>query len=355
MIKLKKYKMRSAVLIKNNSNLKILELNFNDQLKKGQVLVKIYYTGICGSQIGEIEGIKGKDKYLPHLLGHEATGLVIKIGKGVKKVKKNDKVILHWKQANGLSSENPEFFYKNKKINAGPIATFNEYAIVSENRLSKIPRGIKMREAVIFGCAATTGFGVVNYNAKIKKNESVVVFGSGGVGLNIIQSAYLKSAHPIIAVDIFENRLKFAKKFGATHFLNTKNKTNKLIFNEISKLTNNKGPDVFIDNTGNTKIIELGYSLINSKKGRLILVGVPNYKKKISIKTLPLHLGKKIIGSHGGNIKPNRDIIKIVTNFKENKVNLGKFYVKEYKLNQINKAISDMKFGKISGRCLIKM
>ncbi len=346
--------MKSAVLFKTNSKLRLLDINFSDKLTKGQVLVKISFSGICGSQIGEIKGVKGKDNFLPHLLGHEASGIVVKVGNGVKKVKKKDKVILHWKKSNGLSAQNPKYFFKNKLINAGPITTFNEYSIVPENRITKIPKNINLREAVIFGCAATTGYGVVNYNAKIKKNNSVVVFGSGGVGLNIIMSANIKLAKQIIALDNYKNRLEFSKKFGATNIICTKNKSLKEIKKSILEVTGDKGPDIFIDNTGNVKIIELGYEIIN-KKGKIILVGVPNYKKKIKIYTLPLHLGKKIIGSHGGSIYPKRDIPKIANNIKKNNIDLNNFYEKTYTLNKINNAISDMIRGKISGRCLIKM
>ena len=104
----------AAILHKQNSNLNIGKIRTQESLLKGQVLVKINYSGICGSQIGEIKGVKGKDNYLPHLLGHEGSGTVIKKHSSVKKVKLGDFVILHWKKSQGIQSVNPEYFFGNK-------------------------------------------------------------------------------------------------------------------------------------------------------------------------------------------------------------------------------------------------
>ena len=121
----------AAYLNELKANLKIKKIKFKDELKKGQILVKLKYSGICGSQIGEISGIKGKDKYLPHLLGHEASGVVVSKHPGIKSVKKNDHVVLHWKKSNLLQSKTPQYFDGNKKINAGSVTTFNQMAIVT--------------------------------------------------------------------------------------------------------------------------------------------------------------------------------------------------------------------------------
>ena len=138
-------------------------------LSKGQVLIKIQYSGVCGSQIGEIDGVKGKDKFLPHLLGHEATGVVIKKNKSVKKIKLKDRVILHWKKGGGFNSKTPVYFCKGKKINAGWVTTFNNYAVVSENRITKLPKNLTMKQGVIFGCALTTAYGVIFNDVKFQK------------------------------------------------------------------------------------------------------------------------------------------------------------------------------------------
>ena len=134
-------------MVRQNSSLVIDEISLPQKLLKGQVLVKMFYSGICGSQFGwKFSGVKGKDKYLPHLLGHEGVGEVIDYGYKVCKVKKGDKVLLHWMPASGLSSEYPKYTWKNKIVNAGSIATFNSYAVVSENKITKISKKLKIKK-----------------------------------------------------------------------------------------------------------------------------------------------------------------------------------------------------------------
>ena len=270
---------RAAVLFKQNNNLKIISIKSKNKLSRGQILVKIFYSGICGSQLGEISGVKGKDKFLPHLLGHEGTGIVKKVGPGVKYFKAGDKVILHWKKSKGIDAKNPTYYFKNKKINSGKVTTFSEFSIVSENRLTKIPIGLNYKDAVIFGCAATTGFGIVNRDVKIKKDDSSLIFGCGGVGINILQAASINKSNPIIAIDKFTKRLKFSKKHGASHFLNFKGNFGELR-SKIFKILKDKPLDYFIDTTGNSKVIEFGLKIINSKKGNLVLAGVQKKKRK---------------------------------------------------------------------------
>src|SRR6185295_5109932 len=176
-----------------------------DALLAGQVLVKVHCSGICGSQLGEIDGAKGADKFLPHLLGHEGSGTVVGIGPAVRHVKTGDKVVLHWRKGLGIEASPPQYQWNGKVVNAGWITTFNEYAIVAENRVTPIPADSDMEVAALFGCAVTTGFGVVVNNAKLK----------------IVQAAALTSAYPIIAVDLHDTRLQLAKTMGATHIIQT--------------------------------------------------------------------------------------------------------------------------------------
>ena len=344
-------KMKAAILTELKAPLIIAELELPNELTIGQVLVKIHYSGICGSQLGEIDGAKGPDNYLPHLLGHEGSGEVIAIGPGVKHVKPGNTVVLHWRKGLGIEADPPVYNWDGKKVNAGWVTTFNEYAIVSENRITAIPNDSDLEVASLFGCAVTTGFGVIENNTKLRIGESVVVFGAGGIGLNVIQAASLVSAYPIIAVDIFDNRLELAKQMGATHIINSK-----LIDarTAILEIVGNSGVDAFIDNTGQPAIIELGYQ-ITIPQGRVTLVGVPKKGNNITIYSLPLHFGKSISGSHGGESIPQVDIPRYNNLYKAGKLSLRNLLTKTYSLEKINEAISDMRTGAISGRCLIKM
>jgi len=343
-------KMLAAILVKQKSQLLIDEISLPTKLSVGQVLVKIFYTSICGSQLGEIDGNKGSDPYIPHLLGHEASGKVIAIGTGVKTVHPGNHVVLHWMPGIGIQADPPVYSWKNEPLNAGLVTTFNEYAIVSENRLTNIPKDFDLTLATLFGCAVTTGLGIVNNSANIKIGESVVVFGAGGVGLNTIQGAAMVSADPIIAVDLYYHKLDFARQFGATHVVNSI-KENPI--NTISDILP-KGADIIIENTGNFKVIEAAYSLVSST-GKVILVGVPEVNSKISIYTLPLHFGKKIVGTKGGECLPHIDIPRYIHLFNNGKLELKKLITDQFSLLDINVAIDKMRKGNIKGRCLIRM
>jgi len=343
--------MKAAILVEQKKPLVIDDIQLPNTLEVGQVLVKVHFSGICGSQLGEIDGAKGPDKFLPHLLGHEASGTVIEIGAGVKHVKPGDVVVMHWRKGLGIEGAPPNYLWQGKKLNAGWIATFNEYAIVAENRLTPISADSDLEVAALFGCAVTTGFGVIENNAKVKIGESVVVFGAGGVGLNIVQAASIVGAYPIIAVDMFDNRLELAREMGATHLINSKNVDAKKAILDISGLN---GLDCFIDNTGNPAIIELGYE-ITKGNGRVILVGVPRKGANIDIYSLPLHFGKILTGSHGGESIPNEDIPRYQNLFSNGRIKLRELLTEKLDLEDINIAIDNMRNGNTSGRCLIRL
>jgi len=343
--------MKAAILVELGKPLVVDEVELPLSLEVGQVLVKIHYSGICGSQLGEISGAKGVDNYLPHLLGHEASGTVLEIGPGVKQVKPGNKVVLHWRKGLGIEGAPPLYQWQGKKLNAGWITTFNEYAIVSENRVTPIPSDSDMEVAALFGCAVTTGFGVVENNARVRIGESVVVFGAGGIGLNIVQASSLVSAYPIIAVDIYDNKLELAKLMGATHVINSSSCDAR---QAILDIVGNAGVDAFIDNTGQPAIIELGYQM-TKPQGRVTLVGVPRKGNTINIYSLPLHFGKGLSGSHGGEAVPNVDIPRYQNLFTAGRIKLRELLTERMLLDDINIALEMMRSGKTSGRCLICM
>jgi len=233
--------MKSAILVQSKKPLVVAEIDLPTKLEFGQVLVKVCYSGICGAQINEIDAVKGPDKFLPHFLGHEGSGIVEKIGKGVTTVKTGDHVVLHWRKGDGIESVTPKYFWNGKKLNAGWITTFNEKAVISENRLTVLPLNFDMRIAPLLGCSVTTGFGVVNNDAKIKIGQSVLIFGIGGMGLNIAYAASLVSAYPIVGVDIHKEKIEMGKKFGLTHGIVANSSDLK---KEICNIVGDKGPEI---------------------------------------------------------------------------------------------------------------
>lgn len=340
--------MKSAILVESKKPLIVEDVSLPNQLEFGQVLVKIFYSGICGSQINEIDSIKAPDKYLPHLLGHEGSGIVEKIGQGVTRVKPGDHVVLHWRKGSGIESSTPNYLWNGKKLNAGRVTTFNEKAIVSENRLTPIKKDFDLKLAPLFGCSVTTAFGVVNNDAKVKIGQSVVIFGVGGVGLNIAQAASMVSANPIIGIDVFQEKLDVGKKFGLTHIFKGDLEN---FEKDINEIIGNNGADIVIETTGNTKVIEKAYQL-TAPNGKTILVGVPN--KNISIYSLPLHFEKVLTGSHGGSAVPDVEIPRYIRLIDQKKMSLQNIITHEFKLNEINKAIELFRTGK-AGRIIINM
>jgi S-(hydroxymethyl)glutathione dehydrogenase/alcohol dehydrogenase len=342
-------RFRAAVLVGQKKPLVVEELEV-PQLKLGQVLVRVLVSGICGSQVGEIEGVKGPDRFLPHLLGHEGCGEVLEVGEGVRQVKAGDRVVLHWRKGAGLESVPPVYESRLGKVNAGWVTTFNEYAVVSENRVTRVPADFEPDIAALFGCAVTTGFGVVNNDARLGIGESIAIFGAGGIGLNIVQGAALAGANPIIALDRFDNRLELARELGATHVINV---TTSDAHEEIRRIVGQEGVDVAVDNTGNVDVIALASRMTNDH-GRTVLVGVPPQGSTAAISTMPLHFEKRLVGSHGGGSRPAVDIPRYVRLVQQGRLCLAPILGGRYAIDEINQAVLDMTSGRAAGRPMIR-
>jgi len=341
---------RAAILTELKTPLTVTEIELPSALAPGQVLAKIHYSGICGSQLGEIDGAKGQDRFLPHLLGHEASATVLAIGPGVRHVKPGDTAVLHWRKGPGIEAETPKYSWQGRTVNAGWVTTFQEYTIVSENRVTPIPADSELDVAALFGCAVTTGFGVVQNNARVRIGESVVVFGAGGIGLSIVQAAAAVGAYPVIAVDRYPAKLELARHFGASHGIDSSATDARAA---IAEVVGGAGLDVFIDNTGQPPIIEMGYDLVTGQ-GRVILVGVPKNGNTININSLQLHFGKMLTGSHGGEAIPQEDIPRLMRYYRQGKLELRGLLTNEYTLDEVNTAVAHVRDGTVTGRCTIK-
>lgn len=339
-----------AILTGISYELDVAEIRTTTQLRFGQVLVQVHYSGVCASQVHEIDGLKGPDHFLPHLLGHEGSGTVLEVGEGVRFVKPGDHVVMHWRPGNGIQSANPIYDWDGKTVNAGSVTTFNSRAVVSENRLTPIPNWFDLRLAPLLGCAVTTAFGAIGNDAQVRIGESIVIFGVGGVGLAAVMAARLTTANPIIAIDLDQKKLDIALGLGATHVIDARQQDTKSV---LRSLLGDEGADVVIETTGVKTVIETAYNIC-SPIGRTVLVGVPDPKDPALIPTLPLHFGKKLIGSHGGSSKPHIDIPRIVRLVEQGKLDLSTIPLTERPLSKINDAITDLRTG-VPGRQLIKM
>ncbi|SVC08821.1 uncharacterized protein METZ01_LOCUS261675 [marine metagenome] len=282
-------------------------------------------------------------------MGHEGSGVVEKCGPGVTTVKKGDKVVLHWRKGNGVQSETPKYIWNDEPINAGWVTTFNEYAIVSENRVTTIPDESDMKTAPLYGCALTTAFGILHNEAHIKSGESMVIFGVGGVGCALVLVSSLISVYPIVAIDINDSRLEKAMHFGATHTINSEKDDLRKMINKMFP----NGVNIVVDTTGLKSIMELSYELTASH-GKTVFVGITEAGKKISINSTPLHFGKSLVTSYGGSSNPSNDIPRLIQLQQIGRFNLNEMITHEYSLEKINDAFDYVMNGD-GLRCRIKM
>ncbi len=341
-------KTKAAILYKLNSPLVIEEVEI-PRLKRGQVLVKILCTGVCRAQYNEIIGLKGPDRYLPHMLGHEGSAIVEDIGPGVTKVKKGDYVILSWIKGDGLDAFRTAYKKNGRVINAGAVTTFSEYSVVSENRVTKITKKIPADVAAVIGCAIATGAGIVNNTLKVKTGSSIAVFGVGGIGLSAILAARQKKCSKIIAVDVSEKKLKFAKKLGATHGINAALGD---VASKIKEIVPG-GVDNAVDASGARRAMEGAFAAINYS-GTLVIAGNLARNEKISLHPFELIKGKKILGTWGGETIPQRDFPKYVNAYCSGQLPLHKLITHRMKLEEINQAFSLLKKGG-AGRIIIDL
>lgn len=334
--------VRAAILQELNAPLIIKKITLPDLLP-GQVLVKVYYSGVCRSQLMEVKGGRGPDPWLPHLLGHEGSGEVLAIGEGVTKVKPGDAVILGWLKGSGLEAPGARYRCGDEIINSGRVTTFSTHTIVSENRVTLKPEGLPMDVAVLFGCALPTGAGMVLNQVQPLSGATVAVVGLGGVGLSALMALKGFDCAQIIAIDISTEKLALAKDLGATHTLQVGQHS---IHEEIMTLTGD-GVDICVESAGSVETIELGFSLIRKGGGRLWFASHPPEGQLIRLAPHDLISGKHIFGTWGGSSFPDRDVPIMTELFRKGQVPLERLLTKRYRLDQVNEALADLEAGKV--------
>ncbi|MDB9865776.1 zinc-binding dehydrogenase [Candidatus Thioglobus sp.] len=341
--------INAAVLSELNKPLVIKKLETRP-LESGQVLVKILYSGICRSQLMECNGHRGEDKWLPHLLGHEGSGIVQEVGPDVKKFSQGDEVILSWIKGSGIDAKGALYDADSEVINSGQVTTFSNYSVVSENRLFKKPKYLDFDTAILFGCALPTGAGMVINETSVKKDSLFIVIGLGGIGLSAVAMLLSLNVKKIIAIDISSKKLDLVKSWGVSNVINAKKSNLHTLVHNIFPV----GADYCIESAGQVSTIELGFSLLNPHKGKLLFASHPPEGEKIKLFPHDLISGKKIAGSWGGGILPDRDIPILFQKFSKANFPLNSFLTKPYSLFDINQALKDLESGEVL-RPLIKM
>lgn len=342
-------KMTAAVLEQCGQPLRLLELEI-PKLKRGQVLVQIHYSAICRSQLMEVNGFRGDDKWLPHLLGHEASGVVVDVGPDVTKAKVGDEVILTWIKSSGIESATPQYSHYGRTINAGPITTFSNYSVVSENRVVLKPDELDMDVAVLFGCALATGSGMALNEIQPADSDLILVLGLGGVGMGALLTLLALGHRNVFAADKDHTKLALAKSFGASA-LKVASKTG---FLNSVKRTVPQGFNYCIEAGGSAETIELGFAALNPTSGTLLFASHPPNEERIALSPHELISGKHIRGSWGGAIAPDGDIPRLAKLFSGNRAQLETLIQNKFELNQINRAVELFSNGSIF-RPIIKM
>lgn len=328
---------KAAILVESHKELLIDEIEIPRALFGNQVKVKLIYSSICGSQLGEIDAIKGPDKFLPHLLGHEGIAEVLEIGPEVKRIKKGDRVILHWMKNLELDTINPSYMSKSGKINAGPIATFSEIAIIQENRMTKISSNLPDNYFSFIGCGALTSYGVLTNDLALDPNDNLLVTGVGAIGLLIIQLASTLGCKKIFIMDSNPQKIKFAQAIAD------------VIPVEFEDLESSQKFQKIAETTGNKRVIESCYASLDLP-GTLCLVGVSPNNSKIEIDPMPLHYGKKIIGSFGGSVMPIDDIKVLIGLIESGAFRPWDVSGPNVKLEELNEAIKLIRSGHLLGK-----
>jgi len=337
--------IKAAVLTSVGEPLEIIDNIEVPELKPGHVLVEILFAGLCHSQLMEVRGKRGYDAWVPHMLGHEGTGVVIKTGKGVSKVKVGERVVLGWIKGQGMDPGGVLYRTTDGKvINAGGVTTFSDYTVVSENRLVSIPDGTPDDLGVLYGCALPTGAGIVMNDIKPEKGSRIAVLGLGGIGISALMVARLYNPSLLIAIDIEDSKLDLAYKLGATHMVNS------LLIDPVQAimdLTNDRGVDYVIEAAGLSSTISQGFAMVRRNGGRCIFASHPESGELVCIDPFEMISGKSLEGSWGGSSNPDRDIPIFGKHYSEGKIDLTHLISHTYTLENINDALDDLEKRKI--------
>jgi S-(hydroxymethyl)glutathione dehydrogenase/alcohol dehydrogenase len=358
-------KTRAAVAFEAKKPLEIVEVDLEGP-KAGEVLVEIKATGICHTDAYTLDGFDSEGIF-PSILGHEGAGIVREVGPGVTSVKAGDHVIplytpecrqcksclsgktnlctaIRATQGKGLMPDGTSrFSYQGKPIyHYMGCSTFSNFTVLPEIAVAKIREDAPFDKSCYIGCGVTTGVGAVVNTAKVTPGANVVVFGLGGIGLNVIQGAKMVGADKIIGVDLNPEREAMARKFGMTHFINPKDHAN--VVDAIVQLTDG-GADYSFECIGNTKVMRDALECTHKGWGRSIIIGVAEAGAEISTRPFQLVTGRKWEGSAFGGARGRTDVPKIVDWYMEGKINIDDLITHKLKLADINKGFELMKSG----------
>ena len=335
--------IQAAVLTELAKPLEIYDGIAVPELKPGQVFVKIAYSGVCMSQVMEQSGARGADPWIPHMLGHEATGRVVSTGSEVVKVAPGDLVVLGWIKGEGAECGGCQYPHGDQVINAGGVTTFSTHAVVSENRLVKLPEGVPLDIGVLFGCAMPTGAGIVLNELNPRPGSKIAVFGVGGIGTCALMATMMHDFSQVIAVDVSPEKLALARELGATHVIDASKNAPVPVIREITE----GGVDYAVEASGHVRVIEQAFDATHPKRGLTVFASHPKAGEKISLDPHAMISGRQIRGSWGGGCDPDRDVPRFAEMYRSGRLPLERLLTRRYGLDQINEALDDLKAGRV--------
>ncbi|MEB3415990.1 S-(hydroxymethyl)glutathione dehydrogenase/class III alcohol dehydrogenase [Alteriqipengyuania sp. WL0013] len=358
-------KTRAAVAFAPKQPLEIVELDLEGP-KAGEVLVEIMATGICHTDAYTLDGLDSEGLF-PSILGHEGCGVVREVGAGVTSVKPGDHVIplytpecrqckmclsgktnlcsaIRETQGKGLMPDGTSrFSYKGETIyHYMGCSTFSNFTVLPEIAVAKIRADAPFDTTCYVGCGVTTGVGAVTNTAKVQPGDTVVVFGLGGIGLNVIQGAKMAGADRIVGVDINPSKKEWGEKFGMTDFVNPK-ETSDVVAHLVELLDG--GADYSFDCTGNTDVMRQALECCHKGWGTSIIIGVAEAGKTIETRPFQLVTGRNWRGTAFGGAKGRTDVPKIVDWYMNGKIAIDPMITHRLSLDEINKGFDLMHAG----------
>ncbi len=359
-------KTRAAVALQAGKPLEIMELDLEGP-KAGEVMIELKATGICHTDAFTLSGDDPEGAF-PAVLGHEGAGVVVEVGPGVKSLKPGDTVIplytcecreCKWclnpktnlcqavraTQGQGLMPDGTSRFSLDGKpiLHYMGCSTFSNYTVLPEVSVAKIREDAPFDKVCYIGCGVTTGVGAVVFDAKVEEGSNVVVFGLGGIGLNVIQGARLAGANKIIGIDLNPNRVDLAKKFGMTDFINPKDVHD--VVEAIIDLTDG-GADYSFECIGNVNTMRQALECCHKGWGESIIIGVAGAGQEISTRPFQLVTGRVWRGTAFGGARGRTDVPRIVDWYMDGKINIDDLITHTMPLEDINKGFDLMHEGK---------
>ncbi|MDQ3247045.1 MAG: S-(hydroxymethyl)glutathione dehydrogenase/class III alcohol dehydrogenase [Pseudomonadota bacterium] len=360
-------KTRAAVAFEAKQPLEIVDLDLEGP-KASEVLVEIMATGICHTDAYTLDGLDSEGIF-PSILGHEGAGIVREVGAGVTSVAPGDHVIplytpecrqcksclsgktnlctaIRATQGKGLMPDGTSrFSYKGQPIfHYMGCSTFSNFTVLPEIAVAKIRKDAPFKTSCYIGCGVTTGVGAVMNTAKVQPGDNVVVFGLGGIGLNVIQGAKLVGASRIVGVDINPDRKDWGSNFGMTHFIDGRNKPREQVIAEVVEITDG-GADYSFDCTGNTEVMRTALECCHRGWGTSIIIGVAEAGKEIATRPFQLVTGRNWRGTAFGGAKGRTDVPKIVDMYMDGKIAIDPMITHVLTLDDINKGFDLMHAG----------